>query len=187
MASSRIATEQPGPPVRLAPETVAELAAALTTDPRVLADAVAVRVVEALGDEFAEVAERLAERLGGVGAGGPSGVIQPAPTPLTAREVMVRLGRSYDFVRDHRQELGVLAVEGDRPRLLFDAEAVERFARAAADRGGAAIGRQSPLDAGSPSETGVRRRRRRRRLGTDAALLPVRGLETPPMTTGGAA
>lgn len=51
--------------------------------------------------------------------------------PLSAKEVAARIGRSPDFVRAHREELGVISHgesgPGRRPRLLFDADAVQRF------------------------------------------------------------
>jgi len=49
---------------------------------------------------------------------------------LTARQVADVLGVSYDLVREHRHELGVLAGQGARPRLLFHAAAVDRYVTA---------------------------------------------------------
>lgn len=38
---------------------------------------------------------------------------------LTAAEKARELGRSVEWVRDHRHELGLVQLEGERPRLLF--------------------------------------------------------------------
>lgn len=114
------------------------------------------------------VADRVLERLGAAGAGA---ALRDAPAPalLTAREVAARLGLSYDFVREHRDELGVLAGEGARPRLLFDARRVAEFATA----------RSSTVrsrGADSPAGPGHARRRRGSRSGTGPPLLPIRGV-----------
>lgn len=80
-------------------------------------------------EKFAEVvARRVVELL----RSDLAPVVADAPSTLvwdTAR-VAQEIGRSRDFVRDHRHELGVLPAEGDRPRLLFDVEAVRRWATA---------------------------------------------------------
>lgn len=47
------------------------------------------------------------------------------PVLLTAQEVARRFGVSAEWVRDHRDELGVVRLgDGPRPRLRFDAEIV---------------------------------------------------------------
>lgn len=114
-------------------------------------------------DEFAEiVARRVVEML----RSEPPVVDDQADalvwdTGRVAREI----GRSREFVRDHRHELGVLPAEGERPRLLFDAEAVRRWATAREDVVGSGT-RESP-----------RARRLRQApasgLGTGADLLPI--------------
>lgn len=138
------------------PAVVEALAAALAPE-------IARRVAAVVGDELVDA---VLERLGGVGVGALGRA--PAPTPLTAREVAERLGCSYDFVRDHRHELGVLPVVGARPRLLFDAAAVDAWATARS----AAV--RSP-QAETPTGTGKTRRRGRGRAGTEVELLPVGG------------
>jgi len=67
------------------------------------------------------IADALAERL----ARPPA---QPAAL-LSVAEVAARLGRSRDWVRSHRHELGVVAGTGARPRLLFAAEHVAAYGR----------------------------------------------------------
>lgn len=112
------------------------------------------------------VAERVVERLQGVrtpevpssGAGG-------GPRVLTARETAERLGRSVEWVRDHRGELGQIPGEGARPRLLFDASAVEVWATARGEVVGSA-----PRE---PASVLAHRPRRRRSSGSGIDLLPI--------------
>jgi hypothetical protein len=88
----------------------------------------------------------------------------PVPArPLTAGEVAQRLGRSPDYVRAHRRELGVLPAEGSRPRLLFDPQRVAEAMRAP----------QPPSTAEPERKTHPRSRTR----SGSASLLPIRGTE----------
>ena len=138
------ATNAPGHEAIAGHEGAAEL-------PDVALEAVARRVAALVLDEL---------RAGRV-------VSEPA-RPLSAREVAVRLGRSPEWVRDHRDELGVLPGRGPRPRLLFDAAAVEAWATARS------AGERSE-GAGEAVASAGQGRRRRRRAGTDVPLLPIRG------------
>ena len=83
-----------------------------------------------------------------------------AGKPLTVAQVAEMFGRSHEWVRDHRAELGVLPATGTRPRLIFDARRVGEFMRA-----------PTP-EATESAEPHARRRRRSR---STAALLPIRG------------
>ncbi len=114
-----------------------------------LAEAVARRVVELLADQ-------------------PSSPEPPAstgPRLLTARQVADRLGRSTDWVRSHRAELGQVPGVGARPRLLFDASAVDAWATARDE-----VVRSPAPDPASPL---ARARARRPRAGSGTDLLPV--------------
>jgi len=118
-------------------------------------------------DEFAEaVARRVVELL----ADQPSSPAPPAstgPRLLTARQVADRLGRSTDWVRSHRVELGQVPGVGARPRLLFDAAAVDHWATA----------RQEVVRSSGESVSAhpVRARGRGLRAGSGVDLLPIRG------------
>ena len=116
-------------------------------------------------DELAEaVARRVVELL----AEQPSSPASPAsagPRLLTARQVADRLGRSTDWVRSHRAELGQVPGVGARPRLLFDAAAVDRWATARDE----IVPAPAP-DLASPL---ARARSRPPRVGSGADLLPV--------------
>lgn len=130
--------------------------------------------VEALARELAPlVAERLLERMVDMGAGRVLREALPAPAPLTAREVAAHLGRSYDFVREHRHELGLLAAEGARPRLLFDPRQVDVWATS---RSGA-VGSPDP---DRPVTTRKAGRRGAPRSGTGGQLLPIHGVSEVP-------
>ena len=90
---------------------------------------------------------------------------------LTASEVAQRLGRSAGWVRQHRDELGVINVgRGTRPRLLFRAEAVARSltSRSESERS------QKPE---SPARTTRSRARTKPRSGRNVELLPFPGSE----------
>lgn len=114
------------------------------------------------------VAQRVAERLFTAGDHGPVLSFRShGPRVLTAREVAERLGRSVDWVREHRGELGLVPGPGARPRLLFNAEAVEAWATA---------GDAASLSATSRNaETPIRSRRRRFAPIRGDDLLPIRG------------
>jgi len=101
-------------------------------------EAVARRVVELLGDD--------------------------APL-LDAAEVARRLGRSREWVYDHRNELGVVPLgDGPKPRLGFRPERVAAYSTGS-----------RPQDRTEPSSERSARRRTTRRNGQGADLLPVRG------------
>src|SRR5437763_13330158 len=77
------------------------------------------------------------------------------------------LGVRADYVYRHADELGAVRLgEGKRATLRFDVE------RAMSSR--VSSSRSQPSDA--PAGTGQPRRRRRRQPGSQAPLLPVRGL-----------
>ncbi len=81
------------------------------------------------------------------------------PALMTVAEVSSRLGRSADWVREHREELSVRVIgTGERPRLLFPREAVEALAR-------------TRKAAAPPTTTRAARLRAR----PPADLLPIRG------------
>jgi hypothetical protein len=82
----------------------------------------------------------------------------PGGRPLTVGQVGEMFGRSREWVRDHRDELGVLPTTGTRPRLMFDPAKVQEAMRA-----------PTPIDTTRPKPHG----RRRRRSSPD--LLPIRG------------
>jgi hypothetical protein len=83
--------------------------------------------------------------------------------PLTTAEVAARIGRSEDFCREHRAELGGFPLgptgEGKRPRLGFDPRRVEAFARGGDPEPGLDPAQRAPA--------------RRSRL-SEADLLPIR-------------
>ena len=110
-------------------------------DPELI-EAIARRVVELL-EERGEVPQR------------------PMPTAEVAR----LWGRSDDWVRDHRSELGV--IQGTRP-LLFDPQRVRE-----------AMSSRSPGEHSRPRTKGSDKpkvaSRRRRSMGIAAPLLPIRG------------
>lgn len=85
----------------------------------------------------------------------------------TCGEVAAAIGRSADFVREHRDELGVLPAEGRRPRLLFDPARVRDWASARE-----ASGRPQ---AANPAPVLTSRRRRGEPSGTGVDLLPIHG------------
>jgi hypothetical protein len=90
------------------------------------------------------------------------------PPMLTPSEAGRRLGKGAQWVRDHRDELGVVALgSGPKPRLGVPAERVEAFIACSSSRrtGGAENG------SGKPSG----RRKRPGRSGRDEGLLPIRG------------
>jgi hypothetical protein len=91
----------------------------------------------------------------------------PAPHTgglLTTAQAAQRLGRTQDWVRQHRHQLGLIASQGARPRLLFNAQAVAAYGDAHATRLAA-----QP----APTELATRRRR----ITTTVDLLPIRGHE----------
>lgn len=89
------------------------------------------------------------------------------PVLWTTARVAAELGRSAEWVRDHRHELGVVTTSGRRPRLLFPAVAVREWATS---RG---TGERSQAPESPPPRRS--RRRRSASLGTGANLLPIRG------------
>lgn len=111
-----------------------------------------------VGDSIAlapETVEQLAHRVAELLREGPPA---PARHILTADEVAVRIGRSRDFVYAHASELGARPMgAGPRPRLAFDAEAVDRF-----------VAPPEPEQKPKP-------RRRPQRGSAPPDLLPIRG------------
>jgi hypothetical protein len=88
----------------------------------------------------------------------------PGRRLLTVAEVAQLAGRSRDWVRDHRAELGVVTVgHGPRPRLMFDGDAVRRRLSAPAPE---------PYRIGGGQAAAPRRRRR---PSTTVELLPIKG------------
>ena len=84
------------------------------------------------------------------------------PKPLTVAEVAKMLGRSPDYVRDHRHELGVLPATGTRPRLMFDPRAVRQAMQATPEAVSPRVDKPTPNT-------------RRRRSRSQADLLPIGG------------
>lgn len=111
-----------------------------------LADLVAVRVVELLST---------------TDTGPAADTDQLVWTPAQVAE---HVGRSVDWVREHRDELGVLPASGPRPRLHFSPVAVRAWA--------SAHGERAPAPA-PPASTPRAAARRRLRAAPD--LLPIRG------------
>jgi hypothetical protein len=139
-------------------------------------EAVARRVVEMLRDGGRDVGDRPA-------GGGAAGAAPDAgPRTLSARQIADRYGVSPDWVRRNRDRLGVVALgepgAGRRPRLRFDAAAVER-ALTASRPGGET---EFPASSAAPPR---RQRSRSRPPATDLDLLPVRGFNTPPPSKSG--
>jgi hypothetical protein len=90
---------------------------------------------------------------------------------LTAREVAAMLRRTAEWVRHHREELGVIRLgNGPRPRLLFHPQAV-------AERLDSRSESESSHEAQTPEQTGKEQGRPRRRSGTTTGLLPFPGSE----------
>jgi hypothetical protein len=113
------------------------------------------------------VADRVAARLSGPGGREESRVAarRTEPRVLTARQVAERLGRSVEWVRDHRAELGLVHGSGPKPRLLFDIEAVDGWAHT----------RSQPTQPVVPHAHPRRRPRSQRRpLSGATELLPIR-------------
>lgn len=127
----------------------AGLAPAVVASSPDLVEAIARRVVELLRDD-------------GAADIGPAG-----PRMWSTARVAAELGRSAEWVRDHRGELGVVTLTGDRPRLLFDPARVCAWAtaREVSERSQAA---ERP-------QTRPARRSGRASSGTGADLLPIRG------------
>lgn len=87
----------------------------LANDNAALVEAIAYRVVELLTSSNVSPTRLAGSRV------------------LTCRQVAERLGRSMDWVRAHRDELGKVPGVGARPRLLFDTEAVDAWTTARDD------------------------------------------------------
>jgi hypothetical protein len=85
-------------------------------------------------DALTELLLEQAEPAGGASRAGASRAA-PAPVasppPLDTAEAARRLGKSHQFTRDHRDELGGFPLgptgEGKKPRLGYDADRVEAF------------------------------------------------------------
>lgn len=107
--------------------------------------------IEALADQ---VVERLAA--------------SPLPALVDADAVARHLNVERSFVYEHAAELGARRLgEGPKARLRFSLEDVDAAISCSLGR----ESEQSPERMSKP----VRRRRRARPLGTDVALLPIRG------------
>jgi hypothetical protein len=119
------------------------------------------------GGNFDQLAEALAERV----ACRLAEMLRErdeGPRMLSATEVGRRLGRSAEWVRDHRDELGVVSLgDGPRPRLSFPSERVEAYLACSSGR------RTEEPENGSDKPTA--RRRARAPAGRESQLLPVRG------------
>jgi hypothetical protein len=123
---------------------------------RVVGDAVALALEKAgLTDPTrGPVAERESERTA-------------APALLSPRQVGERIGRSPEWVREHRGEfVQVRFTEGERPRLLFTAASVDAWLEARAVKPALAV---AELPAGTR-----RRRGSVARTATGVELLPIR-------------
>jgi hypothetical protein len=85
--------------------------------------------LEQLADALAPlIAERVADQVAGHLAELIEANDVSSARPLTAAEVADRLGRSLDFVYAHRDELGGVKLgAGEKARLAFPPEAVDRF------------------------------------------------------------
>lgn len=92
-------------------------------------------------------------------------VVDAGPRLWTTARVASELGRSEEWVRDHREELGVVTTSGVRPRLMFDPAAVRRWATA---RDGV-VRSEAQKPAPIVGDHGARRRR----AGTGVDLLPI--------------
>lgn len=95
-----------------------------------LVEAIARRVVELLREEPATITDA------------------PEPMLWTTSRVAAELGRSAEWVRDHRDELGVVTTSGARPCLMFDRAVVCAWATA----------REPPTDVAPQPTPQVRRR-----------------------------
>jgi hypothetical protein len=90
------------------------------------------------------------------------------PRMLSPAEAGGRLGRSAEWVRDHREELGAVALgDGPRPRLGVPSERVAAYLASSA-------GSRSE-DPENRSAKPIRRRRRGAGMGREADFLPIRG------------
>jgi hypothetical protein len=83
---------------------------------------------------------------------------------LTTAQAAQRLGRTQDWVRQHRHQLGLIPSQGERPRLLFNAQALDAYAATHTTR-----------PAARPAPTQLTARRSRTKTTVD--LLPIRGHE----------
>jgi hypothetical protein len=94
---------------------------------------------------------------------------------LTPPDVGAQIGRSAEWVRDHRGEFTQARLtDGERPRLLFTAESVDAWLEERSSRPAPTPEPPSGYDARVASGP----RRRRRRPAPDVELLPVRGSTT---------
>jgi hypothetical protein len=123
------------------------------------------------------IVELLREELGGVRAE-LAGLRQELAEPreglpmgddfLTANELADRIGRSAEWVRDHKFDLGVILLgDGPKPRQLYS------FARALEGMSKLASQHRTPTEA---PKSRPRRRRPRPTSGVD--LLPIRGRDS---------
>ena len=98
---------------------------------------------------------------------------RPAAELVDAAELARRFALTAEWVRDHKEELGVIRLsedgEGKKPRLRFDPEHVAGVLRRRSERVG------SPT-ADLPAMAEDRPRGGRRRVGNGADALPIRRL-----------
>ncbi len=121
--------------------------------------------VETLGAPASELVEAIACRVVELLREGGEG-----PALLDTGEVARRLGRSADWVRDHRAELGAVPLgSGPRPRLGYPAERVAAYSQGS---------RSVEPESGQPKRREPNRRHRRR--GQNRDLLPIRGRRAAP-------
>jgi hypothetical protein len=95
----------------------------------------------------------------------PASESAAGPLLWTTARTAQELGRSTEWVRDHRHELGVVTTRGARPRLMFDPAAVRQWATA----------RDGVVGSGREKPASPRRLRRGPASvsGTGVDLLPV--------------
>lgn len=155
-------TPQPGSnsnqsSLTLSQADLAEIAAIIAADRRELLD----RLRDVIEEERQVVATAAAREAPDLERG--------AGRMLDANAVAARLGRSAQWVRENRDQLGAIPLgDGPRPRLGFPSEAVAAFVACSADSRPPVPG--PALEAGKPAS-------RRRRSGSRADLLPIRGRE----------
>jgi len=126
-------------------------------------------LVRVVGDAVAVALEKagLTDPLRGLAAA-PENGRTAAPGLLSPREVGERIGRSAEWVREHRDQFAQVRLsDGERPRLLFTAASVDAWLEARAVK-------PTPATASATPAGPVRRRRSSKRTAGGAELLPIR-------------